>query len=66
MQLDTKKIRIMLLDKGWTMAELGRRAGIGNNTVYMVVQNKRGYTVKIINKIAHALDVKASELIKED
>lgn len=66
MELDTKKIKIMLLDKGWSLAELGRHAGVGNNTVYLVVNNKRGYTVKIINKIAKALGVKPSEIIKEN
>lgn len=65
MELDTRKIKVLLIDKGWSVAELGRRAGIGHSTVYMVVRNERGYAAKTIGKIAKALGVKPSEIIKE-
>ena len=64
MEVDTIKVKRLALDKGLTITALAKKAGVGSATVYSFVENKRSFTTKVINKIARALGVKPSELLR--
>lgn len=66
MNLDYKKMQLLIVGKCWTLAELQREAGLANTTLYQLMKTGRQPTTRTIGKIAKALGVDPAEIIKED
>ncbi len=65
MGLDVRKMKLLAIGKCWSLAELQRRAGLANGTLYQITNGKNNASGKTIGKIARALSVEPSEIIKE-
>lgn len=66
MNLDIRKTQLLMLDRCWSMADLTRAAGLANTTLYKIIHGENNASTRTIGKIAKALDVKPSQIIKED
>jgi transcriptional regulator with XRE-family HTH domain len=52
-----------LNQKGWTRAELARKAKISDSTLSMIYSGKRGLGIKTSKAIADALDISVNEVL---
>ena len=59
------RIRELRERKGWSQAELGRRAGLNHSVVSRAERGEAAITVSTLEKVAKALGVRASSLIAE-
>jgi transcriptional regulator with XRE-family HTH domain len=58
------KLTILRLGKGWSMRELGRRAGVTNVCIHLIECGKRRYPrADTLIKLAKALGVSVEDLI---
>ena len=65
MGLDTKKIRIILAQKETNQADLAKMCGMRPQALSEIL-SRGTCTLKTVGKIANALDVEVTEIIKED
>jgi transcriptional regulator with XRE-family HTH domain len=50
--------------RGWTQAELAGRAGLGQNHISMIENNRHVAGLLTLGKIAKAFDMERAELVK--
>jgi len=60
-----KRIKNLLLIKGWTQSELARRSGIAEGTLSKIINGEIATSVEHIYKLAEALDTTSSQLMGE-
>lgn len=65
MEIDIKRLKIALADKCYSLADLSREAKLGTSTLYKILHNKSSMNTRTLGKIAKALDVKATDLLKD-
>ncbi len=58
-----KKIRSLRLEKNWSQEKLGEITGLDRTYISGIERGVRNPSIKNIDKLAKALDVKISELI---
>lgn len=58
------KLRSLRKQKGWSQEELAERCGLHRTYVSSVERGERNPTLRIIQKIAHALEVHPSTLLE--
>jgi SOS-response transcriptional repressor LexA len=61
-----KRIRDMRKARGWTQDELEQRSGISRNFISLVENNRKGISVASIERIAEALGISISQLLRDD
>jgi SOS-response transcriptional repressor LexA len=61
-----KRIREMRKARGWTQDELEERSGISRNFISLVENNRKGISVANIERIAEALGISISQLLRDD
>ncbi len=57
-------VRRLRVEKGWSQEDYADRAGIHRTYVSDIERGRRNTTITIVEKLAKALKVKASELIE--
>lgn len=62
--IDIEKVKLLALDKGWSLTELSIQADISIQTLAGYGRGSKAFP-KTAAKIAKALNVKTSEIIKE-
>lgn len=65
MKINYEKMQLLMVGKCWTLAELQRKAGLSNTTLYQLMKGGRQPTTRTIGKIAKALEVDPVKIIKE-
>lgn len=65
MYIDSHKVRIFLAERGMSQAELAERCGIARQNVSAILARGR-CTPRSIGKIAVALNVSVSAIVKEE
>lgn len=65
MNIDTLKIRMLHSEKGWSQAELAKQAGMNRASISALINRGTCYASSLY-KIAKALNVDPSELIRKD
>jgi transcriptional regulator with XRE-family HTH domain len=58
-----RAIKLCRLHKGWTLTELGSRAGIGGSHLSMIERNQRDPSVKTVQSIANAIGMPLNVLL---
>lgn len=67
MSFDTKKARLVMADHCMSMADVTRKAGLSNTTLYKIMKGDgRNASIKTIGRIAKALGVPVQDLIAEN
>lgn len=66
MKLDTKKVQLIMMKKLMNKRQLANSAGVGYSTLYLIFSQKRHPNTDTIGKIANALGVEPSEIVKEE
>lgn len=66
MKLDVKKMQIYMLRNCWSVADLQRKAGLANTTIYKIIHGRNNASSATIGKIAKALNVDVTEVIEMD
>ncbi len=61
-----KRIREMRKIRGWTQEALEQKSGISRNFISLVENNRKGISYANIEKIAEALGISPSQLLRED
>ena len=64
--LDFSKIDYFINRKYLSWAELGRKSGLSSATIFALKAGRRNASYKTIRKIATALGVEPSEIVKEE
>jgi transcriptional regulator with XRE-family HTH domain len=59
----SRRVRSLRQARGWSQAELGRRAGISTHHVLRIELGHQSPTVTVLKKLAAALRVKPSRLL---
>lgn len=62
--IDIEKVKLLALDKGWSLTDLSIQADISIQTLVAYGRGSKAFP-KTAAKIAKALKVKTSEIIKE-
>ena len=62
--LDMEKTERLALSEGWSLAELQRRAGLANTTLYKLAAGACKPRATTVGRIAKALGVNPTELVK--
>lgn len=65
MSFDVKKAHMIMLEKCMSLADVTRAAGLANNTLYKIMHGKSSASMKTVGRIAKALNVPASVLVKD-
>lgn len=63
--VDMQKVRDMTFKRLWTWNDLARRADLAPATIFALLAERRRASTRTVYKIAHALQVEPSEIIKE-
>lgn len=58
------KLKELRIERALTQEELGKKAGIGKNTVNRLEQDKTDPRPSTLRKLAQALEVSPSELVR--
>lgn len=66
MNLDTKRVQLIMMKKLMNKRQLANSAGVGYSTLYLIFSQKRHPNIDTVGKIANALGVEPSEIIKEE
>jgi len=64
MEVDVRKLRELRINQGLTQRELARRAGISNTSLWKI-ERGGGATPPTLKRLADALGVKATDLMRE-
>jgi transcriptional regulator with XRE-family HTH domain len=65
MEVDGQKLRKLRTQRVWLIGDLARESGVHRNVVSKLENGKGGAYPETIRKLARALDVDASELIRK-
>ena len=60
-----RRIKYLLVIKGWTQSELAKRSGIAEGTLSKIVNGEIGTSAEHIYRVAEALDTTSSQLMGE-
>jgi len=60
------RLREIRENKGVSRNQLARTSGISASMIYQIETGRKNPTIRVLKKIADALDVKISELIDEE
>ena len=60
-----RRIKNLLVIKGWTQSELAKRSGIAEGTLSKIVNGEIGTSAEHIFRLAEALDTTSSQLMGE-
>jgi transcriptional regulator with XRE-family HTH domain len=66
MRVDVEKIRQIAKSYGWSQGEFAERAGLSQSYLCSLLKGKREMTLRALNPIVNALNIKASDVILED
>ena len=66
MKLDTKKVQLIMMKKLMNKCKLAKKAGLSNCAIYQILNHSKNPNYKTIGKIAAALGVEPSEIVKEE
>lgn len=65
MMLDIQKVKLIMMKQCMSKTQLAQRAGISYGTLSFALNHDRQLNFASIGKIAKALDVDPSEIVKE-
>jgi transcriptional regulator with XRE-family HTH domain len=65
MEVDGQKLRKLRTQRVWLIGDLARESGVHRNVVSKLENGKSGAYPETIRKLARALDVDPSDLVKE-
>lgn len=65
-ELDSKKIRSLMLEKQMTLRDLAQKAAITETTAARLSRNGARANARTTSKLANALGVDASTIVKEE
>lgn len=57
------RIRELRDRRGWSQAELGRRAGVASSVISRAERGENTLTLRVLERLAKALDVKPRSLL---
>ncbi len=66
MKTTISKIRTMRKRKGWTQAQLAEKSGVSANYIALLERGDRTPSLKLLSRIADALEVKVSSIFEND
>ena len=66
LQLDRRKLDLILAERCYSLTDVTKRAGLSSALVTKVVSGKYTLTTKTLGKMAKALGVKPADLIKDE
>jgi transcriptional regulator with XRE-family HTH domain len=66
MEVDAMKLRELRRRRVLTLEELAEKADVGRNTIWRLEHGVMGAQPRTIRKLAKALDVEPSELVKAE
>lgn len=64
--IDMDKVRNLTERRLWSWAELSRKAAVSVATIYSLQTGRRNASILTIRKLANALGVEPSEIVKEE
>lgn len=64
--IDIEKVKRFAMAKVWTFAELARQSKLSDATLYSLQNGRRKASLMTVQKIALALGVEPSEIVKEE
>lgn len=63
-ELDIDKVELLAIKKCWGVAELQRKAGLANMTLYKIRKGENRASARTIGKLARALGCDPQEILK--
>jgi transcriptional regulator with XRE-family HTH domain len=63
LRLDTKKIYLLMAERGITATEIAKQGGVSQQAVSNALNGNRIGKVKVIPAICQALDLKAKDIV---
>lgn len=66
MKVDVEKIRQIAKSYGWNQGEFAQRAGLSQSYLCSLLKGKREMTLRALNPIVEALNIKASDVILDE
>jgi transcriptional regulator with XRE-family HTH domain len=66
METKITKIRTIRKRKGWTQTRLAERSGVSANYIALLERGKKTPSLKLLSRIAEALEVKVSSIFEND
>jgi transcriptional regulator with XRE-family HTH domain len=66
MKVNVERLRELRRERVLSLRELEERSGVSYNTIWRIEDGRQGAHPRTIRKLAEALGVQPSELIKED
>jgi transcriptional regulator with XRE-family HTH domain len=65
MEVDVERLKELRRERVLSLRELEERSGVSYNTIWRIEDGRQGAHPRTIRRLAEALDVQPSELIKE-
>jgi transcriptional regulator with XRE-family HTH domain len=65
MEVNVKRLRELRREQVLSLRELEERSGVSYNTIWRIEDGRQGAHPRTVRKLAEALGVKPSELIRE-
>lgn len=65
MNLDTKKLQMLMAKKQINIGELAEKSNLSSASISSFFSGRRNPSVKSIGKLAHGLEVEVGELLKD-
>lgn len=63
---DMGKVKLTMYQKGWSWAELARRSGLSQNTLFALQSKRRKASERTMYKLAAALDVSPADIVEKE
>jgi transcriptional regulator with XRE-family HTH domain len=64
MEIDVEKLKELREARALSLRELANEAGVGHNTIYRIEHGQTNVLPRTVRRLAQALGVKPSELMK--
>jgi transcriptional regulator with XRE-family HTH domain len=65
MEVNVERLKELRRERVLSLRELEERSGVSYNTIWRIEDGRQGAHPRTVRKLAEALDVKPSELIRE-
>jgi len=65
MEVDVQRLRELRMEKVLSLRELEEKSGVSYNTIWRLEDGRQGAHPRTVRKLAEALGVEPSELIRE-
>ena len=65
MEVDVERLKELIRERVLSLRELEERSGVSYNTIWRIEDGRQGAHPRTIRKLAEALGVQPSELIRE-